>query len=187
MLDIKIVPEGFKEALKALENVKMGFPKAAGDAINRGLLAGQTAAAKGIAARYTITSTAVKDNITLKKASWTNLEGHLNISGAMLPLGTFKISVGHVKLSRGPRRQVISATIRKGAKVLVKGAFQLPSGRIMERRQPDKFPIWPVSTISVAHMAGQKEVGQAIQDRLQEVTKTRLDHNVKFALTGKEE
>lgn len=187
MLEVKIVPEGFKEAQKALEGVKMGFPKAAQEAISRGLLAGQTAAAKGIAARYTITSTEVKNNINIKNASWTNLEGHLNISGAMLPLGTFKISVGHVKLSRGPKRQVISATIRKGAKTVVKGAFQLPSGRVMERRQTEKYPIWPVSTISVAHMAGQTEVAESIQARLNEVTNTRLQHNVQQALTGKEE
>jgi Prophage minor tail protein Z (GPZ) len=178
-----IVPVGFKEAEIALKGIKDGYPKAAAEAINRGLLAGRTAAAKNISARYAITSAAVKNNFTTQNATWSKLEGHLVATGPMLPVGTFKVSVKKVKRGgSGPARDVVSVTIIKGQKKVIRGAFMLPNGRVMERRQPERFPIFPVSTIGVSQMASQKTVSEETQKAMNETTQARLKHNVDYAL-----
>jgi minor tail protein Z (GPZ) len=181
MLKVEVSPAGFKEAEKALAGIKDGYKKAASEAINRGLLAGRTAAAKNIAARYNITSSEVKDHIVTKNASWSRIEGSLNVSGKMLNVSKFKLSIGSVVTPVG-KRQVVSATIIKGNKVVLPGAFVTPKGSVMSRRQDSRFPIFPMSTISVAHMSGEKEISKAIQDALNQSTQDRLKHNIEYAL-----
>jgi hypothetical protein len=180
-LIMAVVPLGFKEAEKALQGIQDGYPKAASEAINRGLLAGRTAAAKAIAGRYAIKSADVKGQIETKNATWQHLQGDMTVSGKMLNVGTFRFGVRKVKTAKGTR-QMVTATIIKGNKVILKNAFVTKAGKIMERRQPEKYPIFPVSTISIAHMSGQSEVSDAIQKAMNETTNSRLQHNVNRAL-----
>jgi hypothetical protein len=172
-----VIPLGFKEAEKALAGIQNGYPKAAADAINRGLLAGRTAAAKSISARYAITSTNVKSGFEMKKATWSDLTGHLMAKGPMMKVSAFHINVKVVK-----GHTVVSTIIIKGQKKLIKGAFQLPDGRIMERRQPSKFPIFPVMTIGIPPMAGETGVSKEIQTIINKATLDRLKHNTTYAL-----
>jgi hypothetical protein len=173
-----IAPIGFKEAEKALQGIKDGYPKAVSDAINRGLLAGRTAAAQAISGRYAITSANVKAGIDTKNASWTKLEGSLTASGPHMKVSAFHLNIK----SRGKNKNDVYAIIIKGQKKLIKNAFVLSGGRIMERRQPGKFPIFPVMTIGIPQMAAQTGVAKEIQDTINKATATRLEHNVKYAL-----
>jgi Prophage minor tail protein Z (GPZ) len=178
-----VAPVGFKEAEKALEGIKNAYPKAVSDAINRGLLAGRTEAAQAISARYDITSANVKEGFEMDKATWNKLEGSLTAKGPMM-----KVSAFHTNVKKDDKgRSVVYATIVKGKKKLVKNAFLLSGGRIMERRQPGKYPIFPVMTIGIPQMASQNEIAAKIQEAINKATAARLEHNVKYALGQIEE
>jgi hypothetical protein len=173
-----IVPIGFKEAELALQGIKDGYPKAITDAINRSLLAGRTAAAKAISARYAIKSSILKEEgIRMEKATYSNLKGNLEISGPMLNVGKF---TPVVQMEKG--KQHVSVTIIRGSKKLVRGAFMMKSGRVVERRQPARYPLASVITIGVPQMAAQMQVHEAIQLAMNKTMATRLEHNVTYQL-----
>jgi len=186
MLAIQIKTTGFKEAEKALANVKNGFPKAATEAINRGLIAGRQEATKDIRARYNIKAGALKgEGFTIKKASWTAIGGTLEAKGPMLPVKLFSPTVRTKRIvRRGPRAQFVSVAIIRGSRKLVKGAFMTSSGNVMERRQPERYPIFPVSTIGVPFMVGYLGIATKVEERIAEITEKRLAHNVARLLGG---
>jgi len=175
---ISIVPEGFAAAEKALKNVANGFPRAAADAINRGLISGRKQADQGIRARYNIKSAAVKSELLINKANWSSLSGSLEAKGPMIPLGKFAPTVKVKRVARrGARRQFVTVTIIKGSRKLVKGAF-MAKGRIWERRQDERTPIYPVSTIGIPYMVGYVGVAKKVEETIARVTAQRLEHNV---------
>jgi minor tail protein Z (GPZ) len=178
-LAVSIVPQGFKEAEHALAGIKNEFPNAAAKAINRGLIAGRKVASKAVQAQYKIKAADFKQNLVLQKASKGHLVGLLDASGAMLPISLFPHSVRRAGKSR---RQFIRVAIKKGKSKLIKGAFVIPGGQIMERRQPTRIPIFPVFTIGVAQMVGSRQVSDDIRKEMDKATASTLAHEVKFRL-----
>lgn len=173
-----IVPAGFAEAEKALKGVANGFPRAAAEAINRGLIAGRKQADQGIRARYNIASAAVKSELLINKANWSSLSGSLEAKGPMIPLAKFAPTVRLKRVTRrGPRRQFLTAAIIKGARKLIKGAF-MAKGRVWERRQAARTPVFPVSTIGIPFMVGYVGVAPKVEESIARATAQRLEHNV---------
>jgi hypothetical protein len=181
MLLMGVVPLGFKEAEKALEGIKNGYPRAAKNAINVGLQKGKDTAVEAITHRYVMSNSKVKQGIKVEKASLNNLKGNLDINGEMQRIDQFRPKIRYIRGSRGPKRQLVSVTIIRGQTKVVKGAFKIPDGRVMERRQKDRFPIFPVSTIGIAHMAGHHEVAPKIQKAINSTISSQLNSNVKKA------
>jgi len=184
-----MLPIGFEEARRALEGIPNAFPKAAADAINRGLTAGRELASQSIYANYNIGQGEAKAHLKMNKASWGGLSGSLEAKSTMFPLNKFKPSVitrraGPVVKGRrtGAYRQLVRVSVVRGGKKDVPGAFQIPDGRIMERRQPSKYPIFPVSAIGVAHMLGALRVGTPVSERMAEITYKRLMANMQLFL-----
>ena len=177
---------GFAEAEKMLAGIPKAFPRAAAEAINRGLVAGRKVATQGIRARYNIKAAALKgEGMKLKKASWGKLEGELGPLGQMLPVSLFSPSARVRRLvRRGPRRQFITVAIIKGHRRLIKGGF-MPGkgGKVFERRQEDRLPIFPVSTIGVPFMIGSKQISGRAQETIARATQQRLEHLVQFYLS----
>jgi Prophage minor tail protein Z (GPZ) len=186
-LKVDIIPEGFKEAEKTLNGIANGFPRAAAEAINRGLVAGRKVATQLIRSRYNLTAAAAKGAIVVKRASWGKIGGALEARGPMLPISIFKPTVRTRRVvRRGPRRQFVSVSIIKGNRKLVKGAFVIPGGKVMERRQAERFPIFPVSTIGLPFMMGQLGILTKVEEVIAKVTQERLAHNVAlFTAQGK--
>lgn len=182
MLVMGVVPIGFKEAEKRLEGIKNGYPRAMRDAINRGLQRGKDTAVEAITHRYVMSNTQVKQGIKVNRASMNDLKGNLDIKGEMQRIDKFHPKIRYIRGSRGPRRQLVSVTIIRGQTKVVRGAFKIPNGRIMERRQKDRFPIFPVSTIGIAHMAGHHQVAPVIQKAINSTINTQLKHNVEQVL-----
>jgi hypothetical protein len=114
----------------------------------------------------------------MKEATWSKLEGSLTATGPMMKVSAFHLNIKDT----GKGKHEVYATIIKGKKKLIKNAFVLSGGRIMERRQPEKFPIFPVMTIGIPQMASQTGVAATIQDTIAKATATRLQHNVDYAL-----
>lgn len=182
MFVMGVIPLGFKEAEKALEGIVNGYPKALRDAINQGLQKGKDTAVETITHRYVMPDYKVKRGIKVEKATLNHLKGDLDISGEMQSIGLFKPRIRYIRGSRGPKRQVVSVTIIRGQTKVVKGAFMTPGKRIMERRQKDRFPIFPVSTIGIAHMAGYHEIAPKIQKAINLTISSQLTQNVERAL-----
>ena len=176
---------GFAEAERMLAGIPKAFPRAAAEAINRGLIAGRKVAVQGIRARYNIKAAALKgEGMKVKKASWGKLEGELGSRGQMLPVSLFSPSARMRRVvRRGPRRQFIKVAIIKGHRRLIRGGF-LPGkgGKVFERRQQDRLPIFPVSTIGVPFMIGQKQISVRAQETIARATQQRLEHLVQFYL-----
>lgn len=183
-LQIKIKPVGFDRAFKALANVKNGAPRAISGAINYGLKTGRDTAIKLIRGRYNIGSGALKsEGFVMKTASPGNLSGSLEAKGPMLPVRLFAPSVRLIR--RGGRSyQSVSVMIIRGSRRVVKGAFMDGSGRVMERRQPEKYPVFPVSTIGIPSMVGQHNIREQVETVMGETIDKRLDYNIN-ALLGR--
>jgi hypothetical protein len=105
----------------------------------------------------------------------------MELTGSMLPVRLFK-PTGGKKLKSGKRQPVKVAIIKKQSKV-IRGAFKAPNGQIMERRQPERFPIFPVSTVGVAHMAGQTGVAEKVEKEMARTLADRLKHETDFMLS----
>lgn len=161
MLAVTVDPIGFEAAQKALAGISNGYARVAKMAINKGLDKGRDIAIKGITKRYEMSHSEVRKGIQVERATINHLKGNLDINGDMQPVSKFPHKISFVQKSWGPKRQVIRVTIIRGKPKILKGAFKLPDGRIMERRQYERLPIWPVSTIGIAHMAGQSEISAA--------------------------
>jgi Prophage minor tail protein Z (GPZ) len=177
---------GFKEAEKLLSGIPKAFPMAAAEAINRGLVAGRKVASQEIRQRYNIKAAALKgEGMALKKASWGKMAGTLQSKGHMLPISLFSPSVRVRRVvRRGLRRQFVTVAVIKGHRRLIKGGF-MPGigGKVFERRQPDRLPIWPVSTIGVPFMIGYKHISKDVQDTMARATAQRLEHLVNLYLS----
>lgn len=171
-LDIKA--EGFKEAERALAHINGAYPTVAARAINRALSTGQKVVAQAVGARYNIKAADIKAHINTHKATKADPWGEMELQGSMLPLRLFK-PTGGKKLKSGRRSSIRVAVIRKSSKVL-RRAFKMQNGQIMERRQDERLPIFPISTISVAHMAAQTGIAQKVEKEMARVTAERLDH-----------
>ena len=113
----------------------------------------------------------------IKKASWGNLTGSLEAKGAMLPVTLFRPTVKWKPIAGKGRRQFVSATIIRGRKKLIRGAF-MANGKVMERRQAERNPIYPVSTIGVPYMIGSLNISNQVQERMADVASRQLAHNV---------
>jgi hypothetical protein len=184
-LALAIQPVGFAEAEKALAGIDKAFPRAAAEAINRGLIAGRKVAVQGIRGRYNIKSSALKEEgMKLQKASWGKLSGAIQSRGSMLPVSLFEPRARVRRIvRRGPRRQFITVAIIKGHRRLIRGGF-MPGkgGKVFERRQEDRLPIFPVSTIGVPFMLGGKRISVRVQETIARATQKRLEHLVKLYL-----
>ena len=179
MITIGIV--GLNEARKALKGIDEGFPNAARRSINDALKAGSTMAAKLIKARYNLKAAQIKGFFDVRKATNSNLHGVLEAKGPMLPLAEFGPSVKLQKAGKPKRsHQYVYATIIKGKRKLIKGAFQPPSGHFMERRQPERMPIFPVFTIGVPSMLRSHRILPQVEERMAEVSAKALQNHVNF-------
>jgi hypothetical protein len=182
-LALAIVPQGFEEAARLLKGIKNGFPKAASEAINRGLIAGRKVAAMGIRQRYNIKSGDVKGKgMVIKRSTAATVSGTLEASGPMLPVALF---APRTKAAKGKRRTV-SVMIIKGRRKVIKGAFMTPAGKVKERRQPDRYPIFTVSTIGVPFMVSYQGISSKVQETIAKATADRLAHNVALFTSGAE-
>jgi hypothetical protein len=190
MLKFDIKTEGFEKAAKTLEGMGQAFPRAASEAINKGLIAGRALAVRLIRTRYDIQSGELKGKgMELQRSTNRSMGGVLRAAGPMLPVSAFPYSAKRMPLKgKGSRRNPIKAQfikvkiLNKGGKKLVKGAF-LAKGRIWERRGPGRdAPLGIVSTIGVPQMVAYLGISKQVEKRIAETTQKRLEHNVAFEL-----
>ena len=174
-LALTITPKGFEEAMKAMQTAGKNAQKAARDAIQRGLTTGRKIADQEIRQRYAIKSAAVKAEMTVKVAG---LNGSVAAKGPNLPVSLFAPRVDR-------KRKMVTVEIIKGRRKPIGGAVFMAKGKVMERRQAERKPIFPVSTIGVPIMLGVDEIGPKVQAKIEEEVSRRMASNMQRALSGK--
>lgn len=186
MIAIEIKPVGMKEAARKLKGIKGGLRKAVSKSINAALMAGRTESSQLIRKQYNIKAARIKEDFTMDKSGPARLEGALVAKGPMLPLAAFNPRVKLEKAGKMQRsHQHVYAVITKGKSKLIKGAFKVPSGNFMERRQPEREPIFPVSVIGVPIMVAAKKIQPQVEERMVKAYETAFKYNVEFYLKKK--
>lgn len=149
-------------------------------AINRALDAGRTTAARETVKLYAVRQAQVRDKSRIRKTSANSLDASLMFSGPALNIADFRVSP---KTPQPAKRPTLRVTIGKdqGGR-LYKGAFLIPvrSGTVKAFRRvgKDRLPIEPVWGPSIPNLIGSERVSAAVQERMQEVVITRLDHEI---------
>ena len=172
MINVKFDTRELDKARKMLSAYPGAFQKAQSDAVNRALLAARTALAKGIRERYVITGAEVKAQTVMKRATPVRAEGELEIRGTPLPLeqgASFSVTTAAAQTW---------ATIIRGARKVIQGAWIDARGKVTKREGPERYPIKRVHTLSVANMAAVPPVIDPVMERTYEVMNARLRHNV---------
>ena len=172
-------------------------------AINRGLTAGRVQAAREVAKDYTVRQRQVNEKTRIRKAAPSNLEATLTFSGPALNVADFKVSPSKpqpakrrvlrvsVSKQRGPKpakRPILRVTVSKSSGPRqFKGAFLIPvragKYRAFRRKGKERLPIQNVWGPSIPSLIGAERVRNAVQDRMQEVIFTRLDHEINRELS----
>jgi hypothetical protein len=174
---LSITPIGLKEAEKILNAANRSFPKVARDAILRSLKHGRTVADRSIRERYAIKQGDVLKQIKVEMEG--NLEGTLESKGPMLPVSMFSPK------QRKKRGSPVTVEILKGRRKELQGPRFMKGAKVMERRQAERYPIFPVSTAGIPLMTSAPEVSKKILSSMQKYAAARLEANVQRALEGK--
>lgn len=154
-------------------------------AINRGLTAGRVQAAREVAKDYTVRQRQVNEKTRIRKAAPSNLEATLTFSGPALNVADFKVSPSKPQPAKRP---ILRVTVSKSSGPRqFKGAFLIPvragKYRAFRRKGKERLPIQNVWGPSIPSLIGAERVRNAVQDRMQEVIFTRLDHEINRELS----
>lgn len=157
-------------------------------AINRGLNAGRTQAAREVAKDYAVRQRQVNEKTRIKKTTPSNLKATLKFSGPALNVADFKVSPSKPQPAKRPTLRV-TVSKRSGPRQF-KGAFLVPvragKYRAFRRKGKERLPIENVWGPSIPSLIGGSDrVRTSVQDRIQEVVATRLDHEINRELSKK--
>jgi prophage minor tail protein Z (GPZ) len=187
---VSVSNTALSRAESALEEIPRAFQKALPRAINRTLISGRVIASKAAAEKFSVKPSEVKKACRIIKASNKKPEGELRLSGSNLPLRSF----AHTPRSEnttGARRKQVSVSISRSRREVLNKGFKW-RGHIFERtgiRKATKANPRVHETIkkrygpSVVAMVGNQ--AEKVQDRMNEMLQTRLDHEVNAILEGK--
>lgn len=165
MIMLKIDAKSLGITGQKLVNLNRDMRKIVAKSINKGLAEGKPMAEGLITGRYNIG----EPNLGIKKANAATLTGGLTASGGMLPVSQFSPSttgnVVSVSILRGSRKAITPGSRGPG----VSGAFMV-HGKVMERRQAERYPIFPVSTIGIPQMLKSKAVSNPTRELMGKVS-----------------
>jgi len=155
-MEIKVKLEGF-DRLRAILSPDV-YKKAAVRSVNRAAQAAFNAGSKEIRKTYALKAKDIKDDTTLKKASWSKTEAVIRI-----------ISKDRISLSKFGARQTkkgVSFKIKKNkGRGLIRGAFIVNrfNNQVFKRKSKKRLPIIALKAdISAAELFDYKPVRQVV-------------------------
>ena len=170
-MSVEVDARDIDKAVKALGSVPNVVEQATAAALNRAVIAGRTAVSKGIRERYTIRASDIKDQVRIKCATKDSLEASVTISGSPIDLTNFRVRIS---------RRGAYAQVKKGGGGILPRSFFMVVGRagLYHRASESRLPIQREFGPSVPQMAGETNVSQGVQERMQEVFQARFEHEV---------
>lgn len=162
-------------------------------AITRGISAGKAAASKYARESYHISAGEFKAQgfltVNTAKQEGDDIIGSINYAGSAIPLYRFHVT----PKEPGTKRMVKAAVLKENSGTILQHAFiaKMPNGHVgvFERREgtgdnrhSDK--IEEHYSVSVPQMIGREEVMEKIEERVQEVTGNRIEHELDRILSN---
>lgn len=154
--------------------------KAMARAINRAIDAGRTVAARETAKAYAVTQKQVRDKSDMQRVNASNLDATLTFKGPALNIADFRVTPAQPQPAKRP---VLRVTVnRSRPRQPYKGAFLIPvragTNKAFRRVGKDRLPIQPVWGPSIPQLVSSEPIRTAVQERMQEVVTTRLEHEI---------
>lgn len=184
-IGIEIEAEQMERAAQLLAGVPKGVERAAANAINRGLSKIKTTAFREVKQVYTVQSAALNSATTTQqqKAGTGNLAGYVRFSGYEIPLYKFKVTPKQPGTGKAVR-----ATMKKGGGGVYESAFiaamQSSHTGVFRRDKKTRLPISEYMGLSAAHMAGEAQVSEKVQEEAQALVNARLEHEIERLLNN---
>ena len=196
--------DAVKKAQAVLSGVEGGIEKAVMRSMNRALSSGKTALVKGVKSTYEVNDEPVRDAVKVRRASVTRLAGSIDVKGKALSARHFAHDPAG-KDTTGSSRKTVRIAIKKGKTSALKTGFIWDGGWGTEkhaiylrsggkvratkgRHAGKKYMVEKLKKMtgpSVPQMAGNEEVSEAVEKRVQEIFERRLTHETNRILKGK--
>lgn len=193
-----------KKAQAVLSGVEGGIEKAVMRSMNRALSSGKTALVKGVKSTYEVNDEPVRDAVKVRRASVTRLAGSIDVKGKALSARHFAHDPAG-KDTTGSSRKTVRIAIKKGKTSALKTGFIWDGGWGTEkhaiylrsggkvratkgRHAGKKYMVEKLKKMtgpSVPQMAGNEDVSETVEKRVQEIFERRLTHETNRILKGK--
>ena len=193
-----------KKAQAVLSGVEGGIEKAVMRSMNRALSSGKTALVKGVKSTYEVNDEPVRDAVKVRRASVTRLAGSIDVKGKALSARHFTHDPAG-KDTTGSSRKTVRIAIKKGKTSALKTGFIWDGGWGTEkhaiylrsggkvratkgRHAGKKYMVEKLKKMtgpSVPQMAGNEDVSETVEKRVQEIFERRLTHETNRILKGK--
>lgn len=153
-------------------------PKVMSRALNRAISAGKTQASKDTRSKYTVKAGDINATIDLKKSTKNQLSASFRSRGKRMSLTKYRVTPTMPKPQKPPKS--LKVMIEKGNKVAYKGAFlaDLGSMKVFKRVTSKRLPIKELTGPSVPQLLKGILKTKTVNDRANEVYKSRLDHEI---------
>lgn len=181
---VRVSDAQIERAHLLLRGVRGGAPKALARAINRSVQNARSNMVRSVREEYTAKAKAIRETISISKASSSNLEAVVKSVSPPLPLRDFQVSP---KTQNGKRRSPIRVAIKKGRKTSFDRTFVVRTGgsiNVFERVGKSRLPIKKLFGPSVPQMIGNEKVITRISYGATAVMGKRLDHEINRLLEG---
>lgn len=181
--------------LGALGQVKQGFEKAGTRAINKTLKNGARITARMVSAEFPIKQSEVLDQLDIREATYSNVEGELNFTGyGSLPLIRYVVGSSepvptmpkYFKTPQAERVKGVKVKVKKSSGMSVlKSAFiaEMESGHvgIFERKDKDDWYSPITEMYGTTYLTYLQE--DLVADELEEQVFERFEHHLEHEAT----
>ncbi len=180
---VRLDEKAVKKLTSYLEATPKVIPVAIARAMNRAIDSTKTEAARILKEQYTIRASSVKQSISVKKASKTELVAEFlsRSPKASLSMASYRYSPNRDTTGKAFRE--VTAEIKKGSPFTVKNGF-VWNGTVFRRTTNKRLPIEVKSGPTVPQLLGQENAFEELQKNAEEVFMKRLDHEVGALLKG---
>lgn len=184
-MSVKLDAAQIEQAEKVLSHISGGVGKAASRAINRAVEASRAAAVTKIREDYHVAAGTVRDTMTIRRASPTNLFAMVRSSGKRMSLTAFRVRPAEPL--KGGKRAIVKVAVKKtGYKPLRRAFIANMKGNVgvYERTTKKRFPIKKLMGPAIPQMLGTETVSRHIEEKAQETLSKRFEHEIDRLLEG---
>lgn len=182
MITVEVDKSDMRRVQEALGKISKDAPKVICRAINKTATKSKTSLAEKARSVYTVKSGKFKNNMNIKRATYSRLEAEVKAHGKPLSITAFKTTAP----KSGAKANIVKGN---GLKVLnlggikaFKGKGKL-NGQIYQRRGKSRFPIKKLSSNSVPIMIGNEKVYGQIEPDIKSELQKNIDAQIKYLLS----
>lgn len=169
MIEIKYDDAKLKQLERTLAGIPRALPRVMSRALNRTATSARTQVARQLSQRTGLGVSAVRKQIKMSKASYSNWRSTILISSKRMPLIEFK--------AKQTRKGVTYR--REGSRILIRHAFltTMPSGHrgVFKRKTSARLPIAELKGPSLGHVFSE---AQDEANRIYRESSQRLEKNI---------